>query len=114
MRTKNAAPTAEQKRWREWLVERGCFITGDIPQLHHFIGAAKKAKINGMSQKVGEWAIIPLCYWWHMCPENPDNVDWFKKRFEARTGYTEKEIFKALADEYGLIPEEVVEALMRY
>jgi hypothetical protein len=114
MRTKNAQPNAEQKKWRNWLGEQGCFFTGEACQLHHMFGAAKKAKIDGFSQNIGEWGIIGLSYWHHMCPENPDCVDNFKKRFIKKYGYTEKEIFEIRAEQYGQLPPEIVEAVMRY
>lgn len=114
MRTKNAKVTARILRWRKFLGENGCAITGDQPEIHHMFGAAKKAKIGLFSQPIGEIACIPLSYYWHRDYSNPSNVDLYPKRFEAAVGRTQKEIFHELALQFAEFEPDEIEAVMRY
>jgi hypothetical protein len=56
MQSKNNAPTAAQKRWREAVRDLGSVISGGPAVIHHPVG------VTGKHNKVhiGHWWVIPL------------------------------------------------------
>ncbi len=95
----NSNPTNEQARWQLWMFDRGCMITGGIPQLHHIGGS--KMKLKGV-KKPGEWYVIPLQPYYHKWDANKSAVHTNKKAFEREHGMTEKQFFEILVEEYEL------------
>lgn len=53
---KRKAPTAEQKRWHDWLAQLPCPVTDGPCHLHHCVGAS--AKSGGVN--IGQWFVINL------------------------------------------------------
>ena len=95
----NGRPTAAQKRWHEYLRGRGCVVS-NIPHsgsIHHINGS--KMKLKGCVNP-GEWYVIPLSYWWHQDPRNPNAVHTNRKAFERKTGTTEKKLFEMVVKQY--------------
>lgn len=58
MFSKNYRPTAEQKRFWDYLASQSCLNCGAYPvQLHHIIGSSgKENKVH-----IGQWLLMPLC-----------------------------------------------------
>lgn len=56
MQSKNNAPTAAQKRWREAARELGSVISGGPAVIHHPVGV--KGRHNKID--IGHWWVIPL------------------------------------------------------
>lgn len=95
----NGNPTAEQKRWHNWIIENSLCAVSDeqLPELHHIAGAKKKLKgVKGF----GEIYCIGLSYWWHRDGNNKFARHQNKKQFEKKVGETEKEMWQRLALEY--------------
>ena len=52
------APTAQQKRWHDWLAKQGCALGLGEPELHHAVG--RSGKFNKLH--IGQWWVNPLSY----------------------------------------------------
>lgn len=96
MISKGNSPTAAQERWWSWLIDQGCCICEDAPEIHHIAGAAFKLKPHG---KIGNWLVLPLCYYHHRDPTNKANVNEWKKNFEIDHG-KQMDILKKLYSQY--------------
>ncbi len=84
------APTAEQKRWHQWLAETGCYIGLGPACIHHCVGS------TGRHNKVhiGQWFVIPLSYEAH---QGPGGIHGDLSLFKGQgLGETRKEIEKAI------------------
>lgn len=101
--------------WHCRLALSGCVLSGGYPEIHHCIGASRKTKINLVSVWIGQWYALPLSYWWHRDPKNPNNITQNRKGFEAING-TEKELFALKCDELGDLPfdDDVLQGIMDY
>lgn len=84
------APTAEQKRWHQWLAETGCYIGLGPACIHHCVGS------TGRHNKVhiGQWFVIPLSYEAH---QGAGGIHGDLSAFDGHgLGETRKEIEKAI------------------
>lgn len=81
------APNAKQKRWHEWLRERGCCNCGQPAAIHHAVGStAKHNKVH-----IGQDWVLNLCYDCHQ------GLAGIHNSMEAfRTNESRKEIEKRL------------------
>lgn len=113
MRSKGNAPTAAQKRFYGKIVDKGCIVCGRQAEIHHVVGAS--ARSNKI--KVGNWYVLPLCYWHHRDPVNDYNVTNWKNRFEESFG-TQHEMFTRMLflnkDVHGAIDLDVMSAIADY
>ena len=84
------APTAEQKRWHDWLARQGCYLGIGQANLHHCVGStAKHRKID-----IGQWWVIPLSWEAH---QGPHGIHTDCKIFSGHgLGETRKEIEKTI------------------
>jgi len=61
--------TAKQKRWFDWVYQRGCLVPGcgNPPSLHHVNGVRsfKTGHRIRRRQYLAEWAVVPLCKYHH-------------------------------------------------
>ncbi len=58
------APTAEEKRWHDWVASQGCACCFGPAQIHHCVGStARQSKVH-----IGQWFVIPLCDLHHKVP----------------------------------------------
>lgn len=108
MKSKGNNPTALELKWRgivadfalnsAWLDRKfgrhckqpSCF------EIDHIIGASAKRKVNFVSVKVGEWAIIPTPYELHnVKSDTPLNRTLRPARFRDEFGH-EKELFQCM------------------
>lgn len=56
-------PNEMQKSWREHVRLRGSALSGRMPcEIHHPIGRTAKAKIDGVSENIGHWYLLPLTH----------------------------------------------------
>ena len=107
MNSKNNAPTAMQKRWREQVRGLGSIIDGDDAVIHHCVG------VTGKHNKVhiGNWWIIPLTNEQHLALHAGETFG-----RESRKAF-EKEAFTDVCQmlyptEY--ITEEIYDAIQDY
>lgn len=75
-------PKSTEKAWRNtvaefaetsgWLnyIYGDCCVTPRVFEIDHIVGAQAKRKINGVSVKVGEFAIMPIPYEIHNIKSN--------------------------------------------
>lgn len=84
-------PTAEQKRWHDWLAEQGDYMALDsVVELHHPVGSTGKHN----KVEIGQWWVIPLGYTSH---RSPTGLHGDCSVFHGyRLGETRKEIEKAI------------------
>lgn len=107
--------TKAQKDWHDRVASLGCVLSGGYPEIHHCIGASRKTKINLVSVWIGQWYVLPLSYWWHRDPLNPNNIDKNRHGFEELHG-TEKELFALMCTELVDLPfdDDVLQGIMDY
>lgn len=75
--------TAHQKQWQDELREFGCVITRDpYPEIQHISGASTKQN----RLWIGQYATLPLCYYYHRDPQCKVNVTDHKRLFEEMFG----------------------------
>lgn len=109
------APTAEQKRFHDWVAEQGCAMTGGPASIHHCVGStAKHGKIP-----IGQWWVIPLSYEYHQGPHgiHGDLTIFDDPSDDPRLSRKEieKEIFITLLFwEDHPVPQNVYNAIMEY
>lgn len=114
MQNRNRSLSAREGRFRSFCASKGCAIGGGPAQLHHLFGSSAKVKVGFDLIHIGEIAIIPLSYFWHMNPQNPNCVDLFPRAFEEATGTTEKLIWLDHALEFGEFSDDEINAVMNY
>lgn len=120
-------PTAKQIRFREYMRDLGCCVSGEdwIVQIHHVLGREAKSKGVG---NIGHWYVLPLAFMYHdvSATYNPLNVTHNKNDFEAHFG-TQAELFNKCLntlidkarinkniDSADFPPHNVVEAITNY
>lgn len=107
---------AAHKHWHDWLARQGCAIEPGTPaEIDHFLGASTKSE----GLWIGQYATIPLCYYWHRDPQNPNNRTNNPAGFED-TNTTVKQIFSEQVTKYMdehetmPMPLEIYNAIMNY
>lgn len=91
--------TALEKKWHsdvarfatesDWLIKKfgGFCVMPSEFQLDHVIGAQAKRKVNLVSEKVGEWVVIPVPIDLHMTKRNnPYSICKSRRVFEKQFG----------------------------
>ena len=131
MISKGHTKTAAEKAWLDMVVEFANGITWleskysstvlrwDNYEIDHILGAKTKRKINGVSWRVGELAIMPIPYEIHNIRSNNSlnrttNPGAYRKVF----GHEKQvwlEMIRAMQDEGYEVPfsEEVIQAIIR-
>jgi len=107
------APTAEQKRFHDWLSYQGCFVTSAPACLHHCVGST--AKFNKIH--IGQWWVIPLCYEAHQGRHGIHfDLGLFPESYGKKRKEVEKFIFREITTDNkdSRIPEDVYKAIMEY
>ena len=130
MISKGHVKTQLEKDWMKTVVEfanESAFLSGMYGhithsyshfEMDHIIGAKAKRKINGVSCRVGELAIMPVPYSLHnirvLHPDHRANPGRYRKRFghEKQVWLT---MIRAMQDEGYEIPfsEEVIQSIIR-
>jgi len=121
--------TAAEKKWHsdvahfatnsDWMSRYHGFCIGpNVFQLDHILGAQAKKKVNLVSEKVGEWLIIPVPVDLHdITSNNPLNVTVNKKGFEKEFGNRINlwmdMVYKMKAEGYHIpFSDDVIKAVM--
>ena len=113
-------PRAAEKRWHDWLRDRGCAICSMPASIHHAVGSTgKHNKVH-----IGQWWVLNLCHTHH---QGPGGIHGDMSAFEffdrAYLGDTRKEIersvFEMNVGDYErlkgeTIPEDVKNAIKSY
>lgn len=92
----NGKPTAAQKKFHDWVISKGCQISGEPAELHHINGA--RMKLKGVDGYAGEWYVIALSPFWHR--QGRDAVHSNRKSFEKETQATERELWSEVMEDY--------------
>jgi len=131
MISKGHSKTAAEKAWLDmvvefanestWLAKKYSHVVNRFCkfEIDHILGAKTKRKINGISERVGELAIMPIPYGLHnIASNNPLNRTLSPGHYRGAFGH-EKQVWlhmvRAMQDEGYEIPfsEEVIQAIMR-
>lgn len=106
-------PTAEQKRWHDFVAGMGCVITGQPASIHHCVGTtARHNKVH-----IGQWWVIPLSYEAH---QGKHGIHGDRKLFNRKWGESRKEIEKNIFQWITVeapgwfLSDEVYQAIMSY
>lgn len=106
-------PTAAQKRWHSWLIDKGCVICGGPAELHHPVGSTARHK----GEWIGQDFVIALAYQYHR--HGPFSRHGSPKGFASLVPGAitaldaEKKLFYGPACEYGIDPY-LIELIMDY
>lgn len=114
------APTAQEKRWHDWLRDKGCAACGAPTAIHHAIGSTgRHNKIH-----IGQWWVNNLCYEHHQGQGGIHSdlsafTDFDKMTLGRTRKDIEKSIFRIFSYQYKketgeAIPIEVKEAIEGY
>ncbi|MFT6988188.1 MAG: hypothetical protein ACJASL_000148 [Paraglaciecola sp.] len=131
MISKGHVKTKAEKDWMEtlvefakesnWLKDKYSHIRGVTPafEVDHILGAKTKRKINGVSWRVGELAIMPIPFELHnLMSKHPYNRTTNPGKYRSTFGHEKQvwlEMIRAMQDEGYEIPfsEEVIQAIIR-
>lgn len=91
--------TATEKKWHEdiahfatnsnWLCSKfgGYCVAANQFQLDHILGAQAKRKVNLVTEKIGEWVVIPVPIDLHdITSNNPLSITKGRRKFEKQFG----------------------------
>lgn len=96
-------PTAAEKRYHDWLREKGCAICGRPTAIHHAVGSTgKHNKVH-----IGQWFVVNFCYDHHQGQGGiHGDLSAFDYYDRFALGKTRKEIEKSLFARFAVIYEQ--------